>query len=474
MLAGEVDVTATDSSDVAIATRDESGLELTIGSREAPGSPWFRRKFLANETKDIRVTLRNGADSAMVSGSGGGPTLRILADEGDDVLVDSAASGTNRFYDDPAAPEHTLGKSEEIDRKQYVLPPRPAGQLPPRDWGHRSQVHIWGSYGPDLGLFFGAGFTYTRYGFRKLPFASRQRIRAGFATGPLSYRVDYRGEFHRENSRAGFLLLARASGIDVLNFHGFGNEIDDPGSAEFYRVTQDAYTVSPLFLFPLTQHGNIAFGPYFKYASTDNRTDRFLATVNPYGSGNFGEVGAGVAFRFDSRNRLHAATRGWTVEVTGRVFPAWWDVEEVFGDVAVEATTFLSPKLPLHPTFAFRAGGKKIWGPYPYFEAAYIGDAGTVRLGRDNRYAGDASAYGNAELRLGLGRATIVLPTDFGVFGLADVGRVFLEGENSDVWHSSFGGGIWLAPIARDYTVSAAVAAGDERTALYVQAGFAF
>jgi hypothetical protein len=355
-----------------------------------------------------------------------------------------------------------------------VLPPRPAGQLPPRDWGHRSQVHVWGSYGPDLGFFFGAGLTYTRYGFRKLPFASRQRIRAGFATGPLSYRVDYRGEFHRENSRAGFLLLARASGIDVLNFHGFGNEIDDPGSAEFYRVTQDAYTVSPLFLFPLTQHGNIAFGPYLKYASTDNRTDRFLATVNPYGSGNFGEVGAGIAFRFDSRNRLHAATHGWTVEVTGRVFPAWWDVEEDFGDVAAEATTFLSPKWPLHPTFAFRAGGKKIWGPYPYFEAAFIGDAGTVRLGRDNRYAGDASAYGNAELRLGLGRATIILPTDFGVFGLADVGRVFLEGENSDVWHSSFGGGIWLAPIARDYTVSAAVAAGDERTGLYIQAGFAF
>ena len=474
MLAGEVDVTATDSSDVATATRDESGLELTIGSRETPGTPWFRRKFLANETKDIRVTLRNGDDSAMVSGSGGGPTLRILADEGNDVLVDSAASGSNRFYDDPAATEHTLGKSEKIDREPYVLPPRPAGQLPPRDWGHRSQVHVWGSYGPDLGFFFGAGFTYTRYGFRKLPFASRQRIRAGFATGPLSYRVDYRGEFHRENSRAGFLLLARASGIDVLNFHGFGNEIDDPGSAEFYRVTQDAYTVSPLFLFPLTQHGNIAFGPYLKYASTDDRPDRFLATVNPYGSGNFGEVGAGIAFRFDSRNRLHAATRGWTVEVTGRVFPAWWDVEEDFGDVAAEATTFLSPKLPLNPTFAFRAGGKKIWGPYPYFEAAYIGDAGTVRLGRDNRYAGDASAYGNAELRLGLGRATIILPTDFGVFGLADVGRVFLEGENSDVWHSAFGGGIWLAPIARDYTVSAAVAAGDERTGLYIQAGFAF
>ncbi|HEY7028357.1 MAG TPA: hypothetical protein VH438_12150 [Gemmatimonadales bacterium] len=474
MLAGEVDLTATDSGDVVTATRDETGVEVTLAPREAPDKFWFRRRFLAKETSDIRVFLRNGNDSVLVSGNGGEPTVRILADQGDDVMVDSAASGSNRFYDDPAGPQHTLGKNVGIDRRPYVLPPRPEGQLPPRDWGHRWQGMIWASYGPDLGVFFGAGVTYTRYGFRKLPFSERHRIRAGFATGPGSYRFDYRGEFHRENSRGGFLLLARASGIDVLNFHGYGNETSDSGSAEFYRVTQDAYTVAPLFLFPLASHGDIAFGPYMKYASTDKRTDRFLATVNPYGSGNFGEVGVGVTLRFDTKNRRHAATRGWTFEVTGRMFPAWWDVEEDFGDVAAEAATFLSPKLPLHPTFAFRAGGKKIWGPYPFFEAAYIGDAGTVRLGRDGRYAGDASAYGNAELRLALGRATIVLPTDFGVFGLADAGRVFLEGENSDVWHSAFGGGIWLAPIARDYTVSAAVAAGDERTALYVQAGFAF
>jgi len=474
MLAGEVDITATDSGDVVTATRDETGVELTLAPRGAPEDAWFRRHFLSKETSDIRVFLRDGNDSALVSGGGGGPTLRTLADQGDDVMVDSAASGSNRFYDDPAGPQRTLGENAGVDRKPYVQPPRPEGQLPPRDWGHRWQGMAWLSYGPDLGVFLGAGVTYTRYGFRKLPFSERHRIRAGFATGPGSYRFDYRGDFHRENSRVGFLLLARASGIDVLNFHGFGNETDDPGSAEFYRVTQDAYTVAPLLLIPLSASGEVAFGPFMKYTSTDDRPDRFLATVDPYGSGNFGEAGVGVTFRFDTKNRRHAATRGWTFEITGRMFPAWWDVEEDFGDVAAEATTFLSPKLPLHPTFAFRAGGKKIWGPYPYFEAAYIGDAGTVRLGRDGRYAGDASAYGNAELRLGLGRATIVLPTDFGVFGLADVGRVFLEGENSDVWHSAFGGGIWLAPIARDYTVSAAVAAGDERTAVYVQAGFAF
>ena len=31
------------------------------------------------------------------------------------------------------------------------------------------------------------------------------------------------------------------------------------------------------------------------------------------------------------------------------------------------------------------------------------------------------------------------------MFGLADVGRVFLDGESSDRWHAACGGGIWLS-----------------------------
>ena len=34
--------------------------------------------------------------------------------------------------------------------------------------------------------------------------------------------------------------------------------------------------------------------------------------------------------------------------------------------------------------------------------------------------------YGNAELRLALGEIKVVVPGEIGVFGAADVGRVFL------------------------------------------------
>ena len=39
-----------------------------------------------------------------------------------------------------------------------------------------------------------------------------------------------------------------------------------------------------------------------------------------------------------------------------------------------EAMTYLSPKLPLAPTLSFRVGGKKLWGDFPWFESAFIGD----------------------------------------------------------------------------------------------------
>jgi len=34
-----------------------------------------------------------------------------------------------------------------------------------------------------------------------------------------------------------------------------------------------------------------------------------------------------------------------------------------------------------------------------------------------------------------------------GVLGGLDYGRVWLEEEDSDIWHMGYGGGVWLAPV---------------------------
>ena len=476
LLAEQVDVHATSEADQAELVRLPDGsVELTLGRPGAP--PYLARKFEPEATEEIRLFLEGGDDHAVVRGKGGGIQLRILGGAGADQLVDSSKSGNNKFYDDPDGPSRTTGFGSSVDRRPYHPPPQSSPTaLPPRDWGQRWAVNPWASYGPDMGALLGGSAMLTSYGFRKYPYAHRHRLRAGFATGPKTYRADYRGEFRRENSPGYADLRAHASGIDVINFHGFGNEISAPGDQEFYRVTQDAFSLQPSIAFAWAEGmGTIKLGPVVKYASTDDRPGRFLATLGDlYGTGSFGEVGAGIDFQFDSRDRPTAATRGMFLELGGRVYPAIWDVDSTFGELRGVVTTYLTAPVALRPTLALRAGGRKLWGSFPFFEAAFIGDPSTVRLGRVNRYAGDASAYGNAELRLSLFRSQVVLPAEIGLFGLADVGRVFLEGESSDQWHTAVGGGVSLAFLSRAHTLSLAVASSEERTGVYVQAGFGF
>jgi hypothetical protein len=478
LLAKQVDVHATDAADQASLTREPDGaVELTLspGGAAAGSEPYFRRRFDPKATREVRLFLDGGDDRAVVRGGGGGPLLRILGGEGQDQLVDSTRSGRERFYDDAGAEARTQGLATKVDRRPYTAPRKNPSAVPERDWGKRWTATTTLSLGPDIGLLIGGGRTLTVYGFRKDPFASRHQFRAAFASGPKSYRLEYRGEFRRENSGSRADIRARASGIDVISFSGFGNDNPAPGNNEFYRVTQDAFGLQPSLVFALGRGATVQFGPILKYVSTDDRPGRFLASLgNLYGSGNFGEIGGGLTVRYDSRDRPALAQKGLLLELGGSAYPAIWDVDSAFGEVHGEAVTYLSARAPLDPTLAIRVGGRKLWGRYPFFEAAFIGGASTVRLGRVNRYAGDASAYGSTELRLSLARVKLLLPADFGVFGLADAGRVFLAGESSDTWHAAAGGGVWLSYLERAYTLSLAIAKSEERTGIYAQAGFGF
>jgi outer membrane protein assembly factor BamA len=133
---------------------------------------------------------------------------------------------------------------------------------------------------------------------------------------------------------------------------------------------------------------------------------------------------------------------------------------------------------------AVRVGGEKIFGDFPFYEAAYIGGPANVRGFRENRFAGDAAAFGNAELRLKLTKIRLVFPWEFGIHGLADAGRVWFDGDDDaaaadsdydkDKLHTAVGGGIWLSILNRTQTISLSVANSDEETLIYFKAGFHF
>src|SRR3989454_9663901 len=58
------------------------------------------------------------------------------------------------------------------------------------------------------------------------------------------------------------------------------------------------------------------------------------------------------------------------------------DVTSPFGEGHAEASSYLTARIPLHPTLALRVGGKKVWGTFdsiPFYEMAYIGGGTTGR-----------------------------------------------------------------------------------------------
>ena len=69
-----------------------------------------------------------------------------------------------------------------------------------------------------------------------------------------------------------------------------------------------------------------------------------------------------------------------------------------------------------------------------------------------------------------------VIPGRLWVVGLADVGRVWLEDEDSDEWHPSYGAGIAFevagSPLA--FWTGAAKAAEEDGIRFYFLSGFGF
>lgn len=475
LLAAEVAVHASDTADLVTATWNPDGsLALRLAQRAHPAAPYYDRLFRAGETHDVRIYLHGGGDSVIVRGRGGW-RLRVIGG-GDGVVVDSSTGGTLRVYSPAGADRVTGVGAVPVDRRPYRPPFRVTDdRLPPPDWGHKWFPAVLLSSGPDVGMLVGGGASYTRYGFWKHPYAYRVETRLGVATGPPTLAGDLRIRAYRLNSRIHVDLYARGSGIDVLRYHGLGNDVrlTEPGG--YYLVNQRQFEIQPSVTLPLAGGGTLRVGPTAQYSRTRDQAGRIIRDLTPYGSGNFGQVGALAEVALDSRPQGTGSVRGVALTAGVRVFPPVWDVDSLFAGVHGTAVAYLgSASVPLRPVLALRAGGKAVLGAYPFHEAAFIGDQRSVRLGRQHRYGGDASLYGNAELRLRLARVMLPLPSDLGVFGLADVGRVFVSGESSDTWHTAYGGGVWLAVLDPANVVSVAVTRGAEFTGVYLGLGFAY
>jgi hypothetical protein len=490
-LARKVDVHGTDLADTARVTRQADGrVELALSLPSAPG-PWFRRTFDPRETSEVRLYLNGGPDVVTTAGPADGAiTLRVVGGAGPDRLDDSG-SGSTRFYDSSGSGTVVAaGPGTRVDSKPWERKPAKPAETPWlewRDWGTRTRpvYQVW--WEPDPQVILAAGLTRQAWGFRKFPYASLQTVQLQYSTGRNDFKFNYDGEFRRENSKVYFVVDAQASQLENLNFFGFGNEsanVPPEGEDEgWYDVDSDTFALFLSGRWAPTRKLELFAGPDVKLTDTPKSQAGFTGATQPYGIGQFGQAGVRGGLDLDTRGHKllgsvgdqfradgKPALSGVRLKAEGFYYPEAWD-STGFGAVEGTLRGYLVGR---HAMLAARVGGRRAWGEYPWYEAAFVGGSRTLRGYRKNRFGGDASLYGALEARVWLFKGRLIAPGRWGAFGLLESGRVFVDGESSDTWHTDWGGGLFFQMLTLNTVFHVSVAHSVEDTRFRVGYDFGF
>ena len=446
LLASQVDLRAAEGETIRVRREPQGTVEVS--------TPRFRRVFVSEETSELRVYTPRGG-RVVDEGSDGGIRVRIVPP-------------------DPREPEPVRARYEPV-----------------RDWGRDLLFYPLFSYDSTRGLFPGVRAELTSYGFEFHPYASRMDFAAAWATAVSRPRLQYTAEF-RTRSPLSVLVSLWYSGVEVLNFFGFGNDtqrIDAEQSAGHYDVRQEHLAAFPALQLNVTGPLRAYAGFPIKHVSAIQNSGSVAGSE--FGSAGMTEGSGEVGLVLDTRTGALTSQRGFRFRLAGRHTPAIFSNPHAFSKVHASASASLGGRLITDVFLDLHAAAEKNWGTYPFFDAAFLGGAslpiplaltgmgGIPLLGFDaNRYAGDAAVGGNAELRIAVGRFLALLPFRYGISGVADVGRVFRAGMPSSTWHNGAGGGLWLAVFAAGpglvlaTSVNAMIVRSDERTAFYVSTGF--
>lgn len=492
-LAKAVDIPATEKTELITVDKLKGGeVALNINKISKKGEVQqsiYSRTFDPRVTKEVNVYGLGGGDQFVVRGDHATPIrVRLIGGAEPDTYLDSTTTRAGkriRVYDMKNGRDSFALSGNE----QRRLSSDPANIKYKRDaFQYEKFVPMLAAgYNRDDGLLLGLGFTDTRHAWRREPFSTKHVFTATHALATKAWNFRYQGEYTDVIGKTDLVLLARAKAPNnTINFFGLGNEtvFDKSGgkTISYYRARFNMYTAEGLLRTKLGAHFSVSYGPTFNYYALDKDENNHRYITNFAHNGldsasifkNKIYSGGKIVATIDTRNNQLIPTRGllWNTVYSANIGldKNSYNTHQLTSDMSL----YLSFTDPANVVIVTRFGGGKIWGNYEYFQALTAGGVINLRGYRNYRFAGDALAYNNTEIRVKLFELrTYLFPASVGLLAFNDVGRVWKTGETSHVWHDGFGGGIYLAPI-NALIVTAALGHSTEETIGYFTLGFRF
>ena len=491
-LAKEVDIPVSDKQEHVEVRYEEGGsLAVDIYKMKKDGSRdrlLYQRRFFPGVTEEIRVYGRDGQDVFTVRGSHKSPIkVRLIGGGEDDTFtVDETFRNRSKLYIYDRSDEGNVFPKRSQARLKTAADTT-INHYDPRSFRYDLLMPLASvGYNLDDGVLLGAGFVYTNHGFRKEPFAARHSLMLGHALATNAFFFRYSGyitDVFGKNSLS--IDVDGRAPNNTSNFFGVGNETEfvEVGSKpiRYYRTRYDFITSQVKLHRNIGKNIKVNAGVMAQYYNNDaaDNTGRFINIYNELNpeedvfSRHF-SAGLVAGFELDTRNDPMLPTKGVYWNTTFRALRQLNGDETRYGQGQSEFSFYLNPTGSDKLVLANRFGGGYTVGDPNFYQLLYLGGNSGLRGFRNFRFAGEQMLFHNLELRVKLFDFTsYLLPGSVGLVAFNDVGRVWIEGEDSGTWHDGFGGGFYLIP-AKLILLQGLVGVSKEDVLPYVSVGFKF
>jgi hypothetical protein len=487
--AHRVEIVGSDEKDVfLIKVLPDGDVRVQVAEADGNGSinerTNYERTFLAGETNEL-ILYGLMADDEFIFTGDTKPDIRIriVGGPGEDAVtygpnIEPIRLAKVYYYDYTEKTEASaIADIKGLnDRRNPAVKYNIYSRLSEnKDLNFFSLLPIMGR-NPDNGFLLGAVATKTTYGFKKEPFASRQVINGRYAFETGGFRFAYEGEFTDAFGDKELLVESRMqTTLYGVNFYGFGNEtindeLTNPLRRDFNRVRQQLIYFSPKIMKRINPAATYAFGPSYTVIETDRTESRFLSvtTDDQPDEGifsNYHYLGLTGRFEFDNRIPDFLPGRGIRFFIEGSYQQSLRGPGASFPRFRTDLTFNQLVDDYGDLTIANRVGYSQVFSnDLAYFQAATLGSNGeqpNFRGFRRERFSGNKAFFVNSDIRYRIFSVrNSSLPFSLGLIAGYDFGRVWLNEERSDVWHYSYGGGLFISPL--DYaTVTFSYFIGD-------------
>ena len=445
----------------------------------------YERKFDPRITKEIRIYGLEGDDKFTFEGQKSPIKIRVIGGPGSDEFVNHGNASNAHVYDVSFEKNSFSGD----DNFKKTITDDPENNTYTR-LGYRYNsfsASLAVEYSFDGGLFLGPKVKIGTQAFRKDPYASKQVMFITRRIGSAAYHIKYAGDFEKVFGNTDLLVESDLQLPTVRTlFFGLGNNTEfsetQPGGHKNYLVHYNLANVSVAAQNVINPWLRFRYGPVFQYFKVDANENQNNHAFTIYHANNKSidsarlYAGLGVSMDINTKNDELIPTRGIALNIYGKSLAGLNSISnpvtETGGHLSLY-TDFISRN---HLILSTSFGASKIFGNYEFVQAQYLGFKQNLRGFRFDRFAGRSRAYNNTELRwrfgddinLGLFRGS------FGLLAFNDVGRVWVENEQSKRWHDGYGWGIWIAPLNRLLITGSLTYSNEEKNLALVTFGFQF